>query len=134
MAQKNFVPDGYTEVTPYLLNNDAHRVVDFLQEVFGASVIERTDRDDGSLLHADLSIGRARLMIGNATDDFPAMPGSYYIYVDDVDAAYQRALRAGATSVMEPRETDYGDRNGGVADPGGNVWWIAAPSSADARP
>ena len=127
MAQQSHIPPGYSEVTPYLLNDDAARVIDFLEQVFGATIVDRTDREDGSLLHADLSIGGARLMIGNATADYAAMPGSYYLYVEDVDAVYQRALRAGGTSVLEPRDMDYGDRNGGIADPGGNVWWIATP-------
>lgn len=127
MARKPYIPEGYAEVTPYLLNDNAAAVIDFLVEVFGATVIERSDREDGSLLHADIAVGDARLMIGNATSEYPAMPATFYLYVDDVDAAYERALRAGGTSILEPRDMDYGDRNGGVGDPGGNVWWVSTP-------
>lgn len=127
MAQKAYIPEGFSQVTPYLLNDNAAGVIDFLTEVFDATVIERSDREDGSLLHADIAIGDSRLMIGNATSEYPAMPATFYLYVDDVDAAYERALRAGATSILEPRDMDYGDRNGGVGDPAGNVWWIATP-------
>jgi PhnB protein len=64
-------------------------------------------------------------MMGESSDKFPAMPAAIYLYVPDVDAVYKRALAAGAASTMEPANQFYGDRNAGVKDPSGNLWWIA---------
>jgi PhnB protein len=124
---ESHIPDGYTAVTPYLLNTDAPRVIDFLVSVFGAAVNGKTEDPSGRLVHADLTIGDAHVMIGNSTNEWPPNPGSNYLYVDDVDEVFARALDAGARSLMEPSDKDYGDRQGGISDPGGNVWWIATP-------
>jgi PhnB protein len=64
-------------------------------------------------------------MMGEARDEWPAMPGSLYLYVPDTDAVYKRAMEAGGKSLMEPADQFYGDRNAGVVDPSGNYWWIA---------
>jgi uncharacterized glyoxalase superfamily protein PhnB len=79
---------------------------------------------DGKVMHASLKIGDSMLMLGGAGDQWPAMPATVYVYVPDVDAAYKRALQAGAKSLREPQDQFYGDRTGGVADDQGNQWWI----------
>jgi PhnB protein len=76
-------------------------------------------------MHAEVRIGDSILMMGEASEEFPPMPGSFYVYVEDTDAAYQRALDAGAETLMEPADQFYGDRNAGVWDSCGNSWWIA---------
>ncbi len=126
MAEKvKPIPEGYHSITPYLVVKDGGRVVDFLQKAFGARVVHRMDHPDGSLWHADVQIGDSHVMIGGASEQWPAKPSDIYLYVEDADATYQQALDAGATSIMLPADMFYGDRHGGVTDPSGNSWWIA---------
>jgi uncharacterized glyoxalase superfamily protein PhnB len=120
------IPDGYHAITPYLVVPGVAKLLDFLKEAFGAEETHpRMTRPDGTVMHAEVRIGDSRVMLGEASDRFPAMPGSLYLYVPDTDALYRRALAAGATSLMEPADQFYGDRNAGVKDPSGNAWWIA---------
>ena len=119
------VPEGYHTATPYLVVPGVGRVIDFLQQTFDAKEIhERTTRPDGTVMHAEVRIGDSPIMMGEPMGQFEPMPGSIYVYVADTDAAYKRALTAGATSLMEPADMFYGDSNAGVRDPAGNVWWI----------
>ena len=119
------IPDGYHTVTPYLVVRNAPRLIDFLQQAFGATELMRSLRPDGSVMHAEVSIGDSRVMIGEASDAWTPMPGCVHLYVVDTDALYHLALQAGATSLREPTNQFYGDRMAGVQDPVGNQWWIA---------
>jgi len=118
------IPDGYRSVTPYLLAEDAASLLDFTHRAFGASERLRMDRADGTVGHAEIVIGDSIVMVGGSGDEWPAMPASLHLYVEDCDATYTRALEAGATSVQEPADQFYGDRSSGVRDPAGNIWWI----------
>ena len=118
------IPEGYHTVTPYLVVNQAGRVIDFLKQAFGAEESERFLRADGTIMHAELKIGDSMIMLGEANEQWPARPAALYIYVPDTDAAYRRAIEAGAASLMEPADQFYGDRNAGVSDAAGNIWWI----------
>jgi uncharacterized glyoxalase superfamily protein PhnB len=118
------VPDGYHCVIPYLAPADAPAVIEFLEKTFEAEVVDQTIRPDGTIMHADLRIGDSNVMVGQVTDPSKARTCSVYVYVPDTEAAYRRALEAGGTSVMEPADQFYGDRNAGVTDPQGNLWWI----------
>ncbi len=118
------IPDGYHTVNPYLVNRGAAAVVDLLVAAFGAEVKRRLTAPDGRLINAEVRVGDSMVMLGEAEGD-SAMPGSLYLYVEDVDATYSRALAAGAESLMEPADMYYGDRNAGVKDSAGNCWWIA---------
>ena len=118
------VPEGYHSVTPYIIVPGVAGVIDFLKQVFGATESERMARPDGTIMHAEVRIGDSPIMLGEPMGPFGPMPASIYLYVADTDGAYQRALKAGATSLMEPADQFYGDRNAGVRDPAGNVWWI----------
>jgi len=75
-------------------------------------------------MHAEVMVGDSPIMLGEPMGQFQPMPASIYVYVPDTDACYQRAIKAGAASLMEPADQFYGDRNAGVRDPAGNVWWI----------
>jgi uncharacterized glyoxalase superfamily protein PhnB len=119
------VPSGYHTVTPYLLVPDVEQQLDFLTAAFGAGVTTRHQAPDGRVNHAEVQIGDSRVMIGRAQAEWPAMPCMLYLYVDDPDVWYAKALGAGATSVREPRDEHYGDRSGGVKDAAGNQWWVA---------
>jgi len=119
------VPDGYHTLTPYLTVPDGEGILRFLQEVFGAKVLFRFNRPDGTLKHSELQLGDSRIMVGQANEQFTPRPQTLYVYLPDVDAAYKRALGAGAKSLQELTNQFYGDRSGGFEDPAGNWWWVA---------
>ena len=119
------IPEGYHTVTPYLVVQGVPKLIDFLKQAFDAQEIMRMPRPDGTIMHAEVRVGDSAVMMGEARGEFKPMPGSLYLYVDDTDATYQRALQAGATSLMEPADQFYGDRHAGVVDAVGNHWWIA---------
>ena len=118
-------PDGYHAVTPYLVVQDAARLIAFTKEAFGAEEIFRHAAPDGSVMHAEVRIGDSPVMMGGTRPGIDPFPAMLYLYVNDTDGTYERALEAGATSIMKPADQFYGDRNGGVKDPFGNQWWIA---------
>ncbi len=106
------VPDGYHTVTPYLTVRGAAKVIEFLQQAFGAKIShEPTKRPDGSIMHAQVTIGDSPVMIADESEMARATPSSLYLYVPNVDSVYQRAIKAGGNSV--------------VKDPSGNSWFIA---------
>jgi PhnB protein len=120
------IPDGYHSVTPYLVVQGTTTLLDFLKQAFDAQeAFPPMRRPDGTIMHAEVRIGDSVVMMGEPMGDMPPMPGSLYLYVHDADAVYQRALQAGATSLMAPTDQFYGDRSAGVKDPVGNRWWIA---------
>ena len=123
-------PPGYSTVSVYMMADGAQRVIGFVKEVFGAEVLMRLDRPDGTIMHASVRIGDSVVMIADGTPDFAAFPVWLHVYVADVDATYQQALTLGAQSVQAPSEQGDGDRRGGVKDPAGNTWWIATPVAA----
>jgi PhnB protein len=124
-------PDGYSTVSPYLISRGAQRVVDFLEAAFDGTELRRYDMPDGTIMHAEVRIGDTVVMIGDAGGDWPAVPSHVHVYVEDVDASFERALTAGGVAVQEPKQRG-GDsaRRGGVRDPAGNTWWIATQQQA----
>ena len=122
----SFKPDGYPAVSPYLIAAGAQRVIDFLKQTFGATELRRYAMPDGSIMHVEVRIGDSVVMLGDAGDNWPAVPSHLHVYVEDVDATYRRALAAGGVAVQAPeRKGEDPDRRGGVKDPAGNTWWIA---------
>jgi PhnB protein len=119
------VPEGYHTVTAYLTVSDVVKLIDFLTQAFGAKEMERMPGPDGKITHAEVRIGDSPVMMGQARDQWKARPGTLYLYVEDVDAVYKRAIELGAKSLGEPTNQFYGDRSAGVEDPVGNYWWIA---------
>ena len=118
-------PFGLRDVTPYLVIPDIERLIPFLQSVFDARLRgELKYRDDGSVMHAEVTIGDSVVMMGEPMDDFGAMPSTLYVYVKDCDKTFQKALEHGGESVAEPRDFPHGDRYGGIRDTSGNIWWI----------
>lgn len=120
----NFVPEGLHSVIPYLVVENSNRLIEFLKGTFGAEEKERHLRPDGSVMHAEVKIGDSVIMMGDANEQWKPRPVSLYVYVPDTNTTYRRALDLGATSLMEPADQFYGDRNAGVTDPLGNIWWI----------
>ena len=126
MSDVKPVPDDYTAITPYLVAEDAPRLLDFLAEGFSAVERMRMPMPDGSIAHAEVEIGGAPVMLGSANaPDFPPLAAQIHLYVEDVDAVYAQAVSAGATPVAEPEDQFYGDRIARVLDTAGNHWSIA---------
>ncbi|MHC5542293.1 VOC family protein [Singulisphaera rosea] len=119
------IPSGYHSLTPYLIVEGASELIAFLQQAFGATEVFRMTRPDGKVAHAEVKVGDSMLMISESRAEWPPMPSGLYVYVDDTDATYRSAIEAGAESVMEPADQFYGDRNAGIRDKSGNLWWIA---------
>jgi uncharacterized glyoxalase superfamily protein PhnB len=119
------VPDGYHTITPYLVVDGADKVIRFIKEAFGAEALfDPMMRPDGKVMHAEFRIGNSVVMISDSSERAQATSAMLYLYVPDVDAVYQRAIKAGGASMMEPTNQFYGDRSGGVIDPAGNRWYI----------
>lgn len=118
-------PELAPSVRPYLHPLRAEPVVNFLKRAFGAEEIGRSVSPDGVIRHTNIRIGTGALEIGEAYGPYLPMPGMYFLYVEDADAMYRRALAAGGISLYEPTDMPYGDRVSGVKDMFGNEWCIA---------
>jgi uncharacterized glyoxalase superfamily protein PhnB len=121
---KKFIPEGYPQVSPYLIVDEPAALIQFIVDVLGGKETRRHEDDKGRIAHAEARIGDSVIMMGGATEQWPAAPAALYVYVEDTDAAYQRGLAAGATSLQEPADQFYGDRTAGVRDRFGNQWFI----------
>jgi PhnB protein len=117
----------YRTVTPYLIVTDADAELTFLKAAFGATEVMCQRNPDNTVAHAEITIGDSLVMLGQAGGPWKPLTAALYLWVDDVDATYAKALRAGARSEMEPEDKPYGHRNGGVLDQNGITWWIGAP-------
>ena len=119
------IPDLHT-VAIYFHPIGAPKFIDFLQQGFGAEVVERHQSDQGFVYHAKVRLGDSIVEMGEAHGPWQPMQSAIYMYVEDVDATYQQALSAGATSALEPTDQPYGDRSAWVNDPFGNVWYLSS--------
>jgi PhnB protein len=117
-------PEGYHTITPQTIVEDARATLDFISDVLGAS-IEEVYENEGVVQHSQARIGDSLIMVATASEDFPVFPFMLNVYVDDVDAAFAKAIEHGATPLREPIDQFYGDRTGGVLDSQGNQWWIS---------
>ena len=122
---KSYRWEGAPTIQPYLHPLRAEPVINFVKQAFGAQELGRHASPDGVIHHATIKIGNAYMEMGEAQGRYQPMPTMFYLYVEDCDALYKRALAAGATSISEPQDHPYGDRSGGVTDPFGNKWYIA---------
>jgi uncharacterized glyoxalase superfamily protein PhnB len=119
------IPEGYRTVTPYLVNRGADQVIKFAENAFGAKEKMRLPGPNGTIGHAEIEIGDSLIMIADADERNNEMPAMIHLYLADVDTVYRRAIDAGATSIQEPQDQFYGDRNAGVQDSAGNKWYIS---------
>lgn len=132
MCAVRAIPEGYHSITPALVCKNAARAIDFYKEVFQAKEISRMAGPGGSIGHAELQIGDSRFML---SDEFPGMaqaPGatpitsnSLFMYTENVDAVYDRAVKAGCKVEMPLSNQFWGDRYGKVRDPFGHQWGLA---------
>lgn len=132
-AKVNPIPEGYHSITPYLTIRNAGAALEFYKQVFGAEERFRMADHDGRVGHAEIRIGDSLLML---SDEYPEMgarspetiggsPVMLHLYVEDVDAVVERALKAGAKLERPVENQFYGDRGGLLVDPFGHKWWVS---------
>jgi PhnB protein len=123
-----YLRKGFRTLTPYLLVPGAAKVIDFLKETFGGEEIFRVPRGPESnlIMHAEVRVLGSIVELADATEEFKPRESVNIVYVPDVDAAYERAIHAGGTSVYAPLDQVYGDRDAVVKDPGGSMWCISS--------
>lgn len=119
-ATKNYVRHGFGTVRPYLYSHP--ELFAFVRDVFGAEELERNETSSG--FHIEVKIGDSVVVLEIGKSLTATTQASIYVYVPDVDVVYQRALHAGATSLREPADQPYGERNAGIKDCSGNTWWL----------
>ena len=124
--ETGYKSEGAPTVQPYLHPLRAVPLIDFLKRAFGAEELGIYASPDGVIHHATLKIGTSHLEMGEANGPYQPMNSMFYLYVPDADAAYRRALTAGATSLHEPADQFYGDRSAAVKDAFGNIWYVAS--------
>lgn len=123
----SYIRKGFRTLTPYLLVHNAAKEIEFLKSALGAEEIFRVARPGSdAVMHAEIRIGDAMVELADATAEFPARACVNVLYVPDVDAAYARAMAAGAHSLSTPELKPFGDRDAGVQGPGGVTWWISS--------
>lgn len=127
------IPDGFHTVTPHLICSDAAKAIEFYKQAFSAVEVARMPTPDGKIMHAAVKIGDSIVML---VDEFPDMgassplrlkgsPVTIHLYVENADAVFEQAVRAGATTRMPLQDMFWGDRYGQIVDPFGHVWSIA---------
>jgi PhnB protein len=119
------IPPGFNTVTPYCFVKDAESFVRFLVNGLDGEETCRTVRPDGSIQNTQVRLGTSTVMVSEATEHYRPMAAAYYLYVADADASMKRALQHGASLEMDVADMPYGDRQGGVRDGHGNIWWIS---------
>ena len=127
------IPDGYYTLTPNLTVRQASKAIDFYKKAFGAEEIVRMPGPGGSIMHAELQIGNSRVMLADEMPEmgskspaaFGGSPVGFYVYVENVDAAWKRAVDAGAKPKMPLADMFWGDRVGALEDPFGHKWSLA---------
>lgn len=125
------VPEGFGVVTPYIFADGAEEYVRFLKAAFGAVEIGRSTAPNGRIANCQLRFSETSIMVSEASDQFPATRAAYYLYVADADAVMKKAEQAGAEKIMSVGDMPYGDRQGGVRDPAGNIWWVSQRLTAE---
>ena len=120
------IPEGLQTVTAYLIIKNAAGFIEFTKEVFNAELVNKHMREGESLImHGEIKIGNSTIMFADSTEEYAPVNASFFIYVEDTDETYQKALNKGATSVTKIANQSYG-RSGGVKDAFGNTWWITS--------
>jgi uncharacterized glyoxalase superfamily protein PhnB len=119
------IPEGFHTLTAYLLVADAEKEVEFAKAAFDAQEIHISKLPDGSIMHATLKIGTSMLMLGQVSGEMKPVPSMLFMYVENVDGVYRRAVASGGKPTQEPMDQMWGDRAGAVSSPNGIQWWIS---------
>lgn len=127
MNKNSKTPEGYQTVMPYLILKDAQKLIDFTGKVFNAAENKsnRHMRDENIIMHSEVTIGGSTIMFADSTEQFQTRTTGLFVYVDNADDTYKRAIDNGAKVVTELSDQPYG-RSGGIEDPFGNTWWITS--------
>ena len=125
------IPEGYGTVFPYIFASDAAAYLTFLERAFAAEILGKTEMPDGIVANARVRIGTTSFMVSAAGGAYGPSRAAFYIYVEDADQTHRDALASGADDIHAPKDMDYGDRQGGVKDPSGNIWWISTRMTPD---
>jgi len=133
MAKVKPVPEGFHTVTPYLVVDDGARAIDFYQQAFGAKEVMRMPGPDGKISHAEIKIGDSIIMLGPAQattgvrspQSLGGSTVSIFLYLEDVDSTFKKALSAGAREAQPLADQLWGDRYGRLTDPFGHSWSLA---------
>ena len=135
----NPIPDGFHSVTPSLVVRGAKKAIEYYKKAFGAEVMLYEERPDGKVMHAVFKIGDSILMLADecaphegheencvrSPNDLKGTTISLYVYTDDVDKVFDRAIEAGGRVIMEVDDMFWGDRMGMLKDPFGHIWMVA---------
>ncbi len=116
------IPEQYNRLMPYLIIRNAYQFVSFMKHVFSATEQIIVPRSEGIIMHGEIRIGDAVIMFADATEEFSPRPAGIFIYVDNVDDIYDKALAAGAISTIKQVTQSYG-YSCGFKDVFGNDWW-----------
>ena len=125
------VPEGLHTITPQLVLDNAAQTIDWYKKALGAEEVSRSVGPDGKIMHAEIKIGDSRVYVNDVMmgskgpQAYGGSPASLWLYVEDSDALFNRAVGAGAKVQMPLADQFWGDRSGAVADPAGYTWWIA---------
>ena len=122
---KSIAPEGFSSITPYLMVDNVEKQVDFLEKVFDVKFREPLRSPDGTIIHIVGMLREVAIIIGKTRPGLPQERSINYVFTDEVDLTYKRALSFGAKSLMEPNDQFYGFRECGIIDEQDNQWWIA---------
>jgi PhnB protein len=125
------IPDGYYTITPHLMLDDAAKSIEWYKKALGAEELSRFSGPDGKVMHAELKIGNSRFMVGEVMEGmkgpkgFGGSPTSLWLYVDESDRVFNKAVSSGAKVHMPMANQFWGDHAGAFTDPAGYIWWVA---------
>lgn len=131
-AVRGYLPQGLRAVTVYLHPTGTPAYIDFLKRAFGAEQEARYEDPDGRVAHARVRIGDSALEMGEAHGVYQPVPVGLHLFVPDVDAVFRRAVESGAKAISAPEDKPYGYRAAELADPIGNLWFVASPINSGA--
>ena len=120
-----YIPQGFGTMFPYISVSKAAEYIEFLKKALDAVEIGRTSIPNGGVANARIRIGTTSFMISEANDRLPATKSAFYLYVENANAALAKAVSNGAAKMFEPMNMPYQDRQAGITDPAGNIWWIS---------
>jgi PhnB protein len=121
----NPIPEGFSTLTPFLVVEGAAKFLEFVKKAFDAKITIAMKNPEGQIMHATAKIGDSQIMVADAMQGMKAMPCMLYLYVEEIDATYKQALKAGGKSLREPVDEFYGDRSAAITDEWNNQWWVA---------
>ncbi len=129
-----YIRAGFLTITPYILVGGAAKFIDFLVEAFGAVEKGRVPMPDGKIMHAEVKLGDSTIELSDGNEQYAPSPVTIHLTVPDAEAAYRRALKAGAISLYEPGMQFWGENESGVRDPFGNELYITPPAKKYPHP